>query len=148
MTTRPPLWCCVNLLQRRLLRISMLTDALFRLFGTHDRKLSLIVTSLPCFSLTKDIPLLSSRLWSHDLMALYKYIYYYYYLRPKAARSVQLFQSNTGLWQTDRQTNTQTHGHSQYSASMMPKQNGGQVSHRVCICVWLTSTYILTMVCL
>ena len=45
-----PLRRCVNLPQRRLLR-SALTDALLRLFGTHCRKLSLIVTPLLCLSL-------------------------------------------------------------------------------------------------
>jgi len=50
-----PLRRCVNLPQRRLLR-SALTDALFRLFGSHCRKLSLIVTLLLCLS--PDIPLL------------------------------------------------------------------------------------------
>ena len=46
-----PLRRCVNLSQRRLLRISALTDALHRLAGTHCRKLSLIVTPLLCLSL-------------------------------------------------------------------------------------------------
>ena len=58
-TCDQPLRHCVGLQQRWLLW-SALTDALLRLFWTHCRKLSLIVTLLRCISLSdEDIPLFS-----------------------------------------------------------------------------------------